>query len=163
GKEYYTEDSRQRGRAVHLATEYYDKGILDESTVHERVVGYLNAYKKAKAELCLNIHPEDIEIRVFHRGLNVCGMIDKLDRTTKTLIDIKTGIPKDEDYIQTGGYIVSLEEFDYQKRLILYLNKNGNYKCDWCSKPERINDIRDFISINQIFNRGLVNERFHIG
>jgi len=47
---FYTEEARERGSFVHLATHLDDMGELDESTVDPLIAPYLEAWRKFKAE-----------------------------------------------------------------------------------------------------------------
>jgi hypothetical protein len=60
------EKARQRGTAVHRATELYDQGLLNWSTLDPRLVGYLEAWVKARAEYEIEFEFADIERRLYH-------------------------------------------------------------------------------------------------
>lgn len=83
-----------RGTAVHLATEYFDKGILDESTLDPEIVGYLESYKK----LGLKYRPEEIEMLLGDPINRTAGTLDRPD------CDLKTGSPYPWHLIQAGHY-----------------------------------------------------------
>ena len=65
-----------RGSKIHLATEYFDKGTLDESTVDPQIQGYLESWKRFRADQ--NYIPIDIERQFFNSVLLVGMTIDRL-------------------------------------------------------------------------------------
>lgn len=73
-----------RGTAVHRATELWDKGTLDEATVDPQIVGYVESWKRFRADLAYT--PTHIEHRTYHPHLLVGMTIDRLP-----LLDIKSG------------------------------------------------------------------------
>ena len=75
-----------RGTAVHLATEYFDKGTLDEDSVADEIKGYLLSWKQFRADQ--NYTPVEIEYPIWHPELMVGTKIDRLP-----LLDIKSGAP----------------------------------------------------------------------
>lgn len=62
----HLERARQRGTAVHKATELYDQGLLDWSTLRPNIEPYLEAWIKACAEYEIEFELEDIERRLYH-------------------------------------------------------------------------------------------------
>src|SRR5437764_459731 len=50
GCEHCTEESRERGKAVHSAIHFLDEGDLDKATVDPRIEPYLRAYEKFMRE-----------------------------------------------------------------------------------------------------------------
>ena len=65
----------ERGKLVHLATEYDDKGTLDEDTVDDIVRPRLDAYRAFKGDFRERI--TGIEKRLWHPTLNYAGIIDR--------------------------------------------------------------------------------------
>jgi hypothetical protein len=85
--------SRERGSAVHKACEYDDQQRLDYESLDSRIAGYLDAWRRAKREL-------DIELLTVEEQLHSTdyGFAGTLDRSAlcrgkreKTVIDLKTG------------------------------------------------------------------------
>jgi hypothetical protein len=60
------EKARQRGHAVHKATELYDKGTLDFATLDPQIEPYLVAWDKFKLDYEFESDPYDVERRVYH-------------------------------------------------------------------------------------------------
>jgi hypothetical protein len=65
----------ERGKLIHLATEYDDRGTLDEDTVDEVVRPYLDAYRTFRADYRGQI--TGIEKRMWHPQLGYAGIIDR--------------------------------------------------------------------------------------
>jgi len=74
-----------RGTAIHLATEFYDKGTLDEDSVANEIKGYLASWKQFRVDQ--NYTPIEIEYPTWHPELMVGTKIDRLP-----LLDIKGGV-----------------------------------------------------------------------
>lgn len=77
-----------KGTATHLATEYYDKGTLDESTVDPKIVGYLESWKRFRKDM--DYTPSHIEYQTYHPELMVGMKIDRLPGP----VDLKSGAPE---------------------------------------------------------------------
>jgi hypothetical protein len=91
GSEWYL----TKGTAVHLATELWDKGTLDESTVDPQIVGYLESWKQFRKDQ--HYTPSHIEYTIYHPELLVATKIDRLP-----LLDIKSGGPEPWHILQVA-------------------------------------------------------------
>jgi hypothetical protein len=102
--DYHSEIGRERGRDVHLATAYDDKGTLDESTVNAEIGGHLESWRKAKRDLKLII--ARIEER-FECG-GITGQPDRIvhvaNRLDYGIVEIKSGRPDPIAAIQMAAY-----------------------------------------------------------
>ena len=85
---YGTDRDKQRGSFLHLATEYFDKGELDESTVDPQIQGYLSSWKQFRKDQ--NYTPVEIEYPTYHPEILVGCKIDRLPGP----IDLKSGAPE---------------------------------------------------------------------
>ena len=121
------EYKRQLGTAVHLATELFDDNDLDESTLDEAVIPYLEAWKKFKVEMNVEIIASERPLyNVVHR---YAGMIDREALVNKRpfLIDIKcTAALSPATGIQLSGYKDMLGK-PHNRRAAVQLKPNGNY------------------------------------
>lgn len=81
-----TEWHMDKGTAIHLATELWDKGTLDESTVDPQIQGYLESWKRFRKDQ--NYTPIEIEYRIVNSVLMVASRVDRIP-----LLDIKGGVP----------------------------------------------------------------------
>lgn len=120
------------GTAVHKAIELKCQGNLDESTVDEALIPYINAF-----ELFMDTYgfkPERHEVCDYHPNYRFGYTIDAIGTTAdgkKAVVDIKTGQPKPADEIQVfGGYSLG-EKAD--KYIIVYLSPD-DFKTNVCGK-----------------------------
>jgi len=83
------EYARQRGQAVHLATELYDLGDLDEDSMDPVIVPYLDAWEKFLIDS--DFHVSDIEARVYSERNRYAGTLDRSGTINggKAILDIK--------------------------------------------------------------------------
>lgn len=123
---WFTDFARDRGTAVHRATELYDQGTLDPTTVGPEVAGRLRAYERFHAECNPDIMT--IEERVENHGMRYCGTLDRrmlLDHV-EHVIDIKPPGEHPWHRLQVAAYAAC-----YQTRLhraVLHLHDDGSYR-----------------------------------
>jgi hypothetical protein len=118
--QWFDEWSRERGKAVHKATELDDRGELDESTIDPRIAGYLDAWRRFIFET--GWKSNEIEKLVFSRFAWFAGTLDRIGRFPTdrglSIVDIKTGTPTRaamDDGIRCG------------RSMAVYLRENGTY------------------------------------
>jgi hypothetical protein len=129
----------ERGRLVHLATEYHDRDELDESTVDERIRPYLDAYKKFRQDT--GFDPAIIEQKFLHGSYWYAGKVDRIGMLNGSgaLLDLKSGAPDPVDRLQVVAYweLCQANELkNIQKIFCLYLKDNGTYKLRPVEKPK---------------------------
>jgi len=76
-----------RGTKIHLATQYWDEGTLDEETIDPQIKGYLESWKRFRKDQ--DYAPVKIEYPIFNHELRVASMVDRIP-----LLDIKSGVPE---------------------------------------------------------------------
>lgn len=102
------------GTAVHLATEYEDKGILDPESIDPVVLPYLEQWRKFKADFDFELLSS--EQKLYSKKYGYAGTLDRtcclrMARTSRRcVIDIKTGLKTDVCGIQLSAYLKLLEE-----------------------------------------------------
>ena len=105
---WFTEEARDRGSALHLATEYLDRGELDEATVDPLIVSRLAAYRLFIKEM----KPEilSIEEHVEYPG-SYQGTLDRRVRIAgkEWVLDIKAGGPAPWHSLQLAGYALCFD------------------------------------------------------
>ena len=81
-----------RGTAVHLATEYFDKGTLDENSITDDIRGYLESWKQLRKDQKFTSIPipTHTEYKIYHPELMVGMKIDRLPGP----VDLKSGSPE---------------------------------------------------------------------
>lgn len=141
--EYY----RERGKAIHKATELWDKGTLDEESVDERVAPYLDAYKRFLGET--GFKSDKTEFAGFNESLWFAGMLDKIGDLcgSKAILDIKSNAVAPWTGIQLAGY--NLIHGGGHLRFGLALKNDGTYRLKRFSD---YSDHRVFESAAIIYN-----------
>lgn len=146
------EYARQLGTAVHKATELYDAGDLDESTVPDVVQPYLDAWIRLRRELPFEIL--GMEKRVFHPAHRYCGTYDRLVKFDgrRCMWDIKTGELYPSYGPQTAAY-KNAEEKESGKRIegrhAIQLRDDGTYRIHEMKDPD---DWPVFLSCLTLYN-----------
>jgi len=116
-----------KGSMVHRAVALYLQGILDETTIDERIAGKLQAAKTAIKEL--GIKPALIETPMYHKILLYGGTLDVLP-VDGILTDWKSGHSALATPPQLGGYAELLENngMSVKKGREIVLSDTGSYK-----------------------------------
>lgn len=65
-----------RGKYTHKATELYDQGTLDDDTVDDAILPYLDAYKSFREDCPIKI--KGIEVMLWHPVYKYTGIIDRI-------------------------------------------------------------------------------------
>jgi hypothetical protein len=123
-------EAMERGRAVHMICELFDKGELDPDKVPGNLRGYLDAWIKFRIEANVS-HIEWCAETVYAHLYGYAGRIDRLasfrNKPLEYVLDIKSGQPAPWHRIQTAGY----EQLRGPKnpiRYCVYLRPNGTFK-----------------------------------
>lgn len=121
---------RDRGTAVHKATEYEERRTLDERNLDSQISPYLKGYRAWKVDVRPVVLA--VEKRVYHPGLEYAGTIDRIVEVcgVKGVVDVKTGHKYPWHQIQTAAYAMAENGKNPQtlKRWSLYLDERGRYK-----------------------------------
>ena len=122
---FYNEWARDRGSIVHTTLEWYDQDALDESTVEDRIVGYLEAYKRFREAKV--VYHNQIEQPMYHDIYRYAGTPDRVCHidARPAVLDIKTGKPEPWHGIQTAAYAAMLPPG--HARFGLYLSDAGTF------------------------------------
>jgi hypothetical protein len=131
--QHYTEFARDRGALAHRALEWFDQGDLDESTLDDRLVPYLDAWKLFKAEASFVVSA--IELRLASAARGFAGTVDRIGKMSgrATVLDIKTGGPERWHALQVAAYASLVREADSAvtprvQRACVYLAADGRYR-----------------------------------
>lgn len=65
----------ERGKLIHLATEYFDKGTLNDDSLDPAIIGHVDAYKTALRDKAWKV--TGIEKKLWHPKLKYAGIIDR--------------------------------------------------------------------------------------
>lgn len=143
-----------RGTAVHLATELYDQGTLDWSTVSEEVFGYLEGWMQflddKKPELL------EIEKKNFHPKLLYAGTMDRilvLDGV-KSVLDIKSSFmlmpataPQTAAYQEVENHYIKDRTEKIKKRYGLKLTPDGRYELKEYRKTTDLSTFKSCLNV----------------
>jgi len=147
---FYTEEGRERGRAVHLACEYYDQGDLDEDSLDPQIAGYLQAYKKWKATFGYEF--TWIEMPMQDKTGVYAGTSDRIiERRPRQLWDIKSGPYQKWHRIQSAAYVHMMDDPFSYTRLGLYLQACGKFTVREFLRAEYMADLAIFQSALNIY------------
>lgn len=126
-KEYYTEEGRNIGTAVHVCCEWLDKGIpFDWDALDQRVAGRVRAYIRFKEET--GFVPDLIEHMVYNPELDHAGSLDRTGKLNakRVTIDFKSG--QEEAWHKFQGWAYDLcPGVQTGKPFGLYLRKNTTF------------------------------------
>lgn len=147
---WFTDEGKERGKAVHLACEYLDQGDLDEESLDPQIVPYLEAYKKFKRETGWEF--DWIEAPVSDKAHLYSGTPDRiLTARPRKSVDIKTGVHQRWHAIQAIAYINCLDDPFSYSRFGLYLQANGNYSLREFPRTEYAADLAIWQSALNLF------------
>lgn len=118
----------ERGTIVHTYVEWYEQGVLDESTIDPELAGYFESYLATKAAGLLPEKPMAIERRVYSEKYKYAGTLDQMFGGD-WINDIKSGLPGAEHGLQLSAYWLAEHEnvTDKPRRLTAtYLHRDGS-------------------------------------
>ncbi len=117
----------ERGRLIHLATEYYDRDELDESSIDSRIAPFLESYIKFRMNT--DFVPQLIEQKFYHPQYFYAGRLDRQGplNGTSVIIDIKSGQKADVDELQNVALweLCRVNHVPVKKLFDLYLRDDG--------------------------------------
>lgn len=135
--EWYTEEGRRRGTAVHMALQFAAEGDLDLATVDRRLHGYLEAHRRFVAEKGF-VAKYPPELLVCSRTLSYATMIDAVGTVGAEqgfwCINWKTGQPARAWAVQSAGEAIAFSETAGAvplftiRRASVRLSADGTYK-----------------------------------
>jgi len=129
---WYTEESSERGTAVHRLTADFDLGALDVESCITRHRAYLLAYVAAVSIL----RPEILEVELprVHPVHRYAGRPDREVRIDKRagVLEIKTAVPASSHQVQTAlQAILVADKYDLPPEMFgrwcLYLKPSGKF------------------------------------
>ncbi len=160
---FYTDEGRERGKAIDDLTEMSDAGTLDLEAARERYpqyVGYVEAWISFRAEMQFDCR--HIQLKVAHAELGYAGTLDRLGAwpaiPADVLIDIKSGAPEWWHPLQTQGYAACIRSPKIE-RACVYLTSLGKWKWRQHDDPADAAGWLSFLNAyNYRKNRGAKDE-----
>jgi hypothetical protein len=107
---WFTQEGRDRGTAVHLATQYLDEGRLDEDSLDPTVRPKVQAYRLFKQQCKPQII--EVELHVRSETFGYCGTLDRYLYMDKEwgILDIKLGGESPWHGVQLAAYKAALDD-----------------------------------------------------
>lgn len=138
------EHKAEIGTAAHAACHYHDEGDLNESTIDEEVIGYLEGWKKFRRES--DFVPKLIEYRGVAEvdGMRYGFTLDRAGilQGKSHLIEIKCTAGVEISWgPQTAAYEMALRKLGEPvlRRVAVHLRPNGTYSL------VQLNDVQDYM------------------
>ncbi len=141
--QWLTDHARDKGSAVHLATELDDRGDLDEASVHPEVAGRLESWRRFKRESGVVI--EEIESPIEHVAMGYRGTPDRvvLWVGSRWIFDLKPPSKIPAHRLQLCGYVMGWAAMQpgiaSPRRATVHLQDDGS-----AARVEEYTDRRDF-------------------
>lgn len=145
------ERARLFGSHVHLATDLFDKGELDEEGLDLPLLPYLNAYKTFLSETGFVVtHSEQ---QIYNRQRRYAGTLDKRGtwKGATWLLDLKSGAVPRSVGLQTAAYQQACEEKP-KRRLCLQLMRN-RYKLIKCEEVSDWSYFQSYLNVHRFNHR----------
>jgi hypothetical protein len=149
GKQWADEAAMWRGSVVHSCCELDDRGTLDEATVDPAARGFLDAWRRFKAEMRPEIF--EVEIPRLSEKHRYAGRPDRVVFLNKnqTVLDIKSGGVGVATGIQLAAYC---ELTATMERAAVRLEASGRYTLTQYSVRDLRRDHQVFLSALAVWN-----------
>lgn len=145
--EWLDEWYREKGNALHLATELWDREILDEETVDSQIQGRFDAWKKFRQDTGFEIL--GIEIPMYHPIYHYGVKPDRWGflNGKLTLVEIKPATVEKWHILQRAANRAALiaSGIAIQDDINIYLSDNGTYKLS--SKSSGRHEANEFFTL----------------
>jgi len=141
---WYTEESRERGSAVHQLCERYALGERTSSTGYNlESYEYINAFAAWMRDKQVSTIKTEAVIYGEVLGRRYAGKYDLLADIggRRILVDFKTGGKAKWHHIQIAAYALQVNP---DGAALLYLKPDGKYKYDYLTGLELLEGIRKF-------------------
>lgn len=125
-----------RGTAVHLATEYFDDGDLDEDSIDPEILPYVQAWQRFRAESGFEVLRS--EVRVYSERHRYAGTVDCIGVMRGRLVMVEkktTAILAAATAIQVTAYLKAYNEHvpaaeRAKDCYSVHLRRDGTYRLD---------------------------------
>lgn len=142
---WFTDEHRERGTAVHKATEYLDQDDLDRQSLDDKTAARVGQYEQFLSTS--GCHVDAIELKVHH-PLGYCGTLDRLVTINGRpgVLDIKGTTSAKWHAIQLAAYAACID--GPLARWNLYLS-DTSFKLE---ERSNVNDFATFQAAIVLFN-----------
>lgn len=148
---FFKPEHAERGTVVHAATQFFDETGMDDDTVPDDLLGYLEAWKKFREET--GFTPSHIEQSLYSKQ-GYAGTVDRIGKTHKInpiLLDIKTGPPQPWHRLQLAAYaLMSKHELNIPvwQSWGVHLTRDGKYSVE---TYKSIDDAADWLACLRVY------------
>ena len=156
---WFDDWSCTRGTYVHRAIELYNSGELLESDLDERLVPYLDAWRRFKKDVQIQIIAS--EKIVYSPIFQYAGRLDILCEINgeKSIIDLKSGVVDSATALQLAGYAITFENYYGIRRYGLSL-RNGKATIIPFNNPKDFEIWKALVAIHWYkLNNNLIKRR----
>lgn len=165
------ERARERGEKIHLAAEYYDRDMLDWSTVDPAFVPYLSAWISFLENEHFIVDMDMIEEPTYHKQFQygctadrrgefhldagpVPGVVE-IKNTYSSAAYWRMQTASQEQAMRSHGWCEGLDQNEVI-RCAVNLKKDGNYEMMWHNNPYKdkdgSKDFRDFMCCLRVYS-----------
>ena len=148
----------ERGTMTHRACHLLDMGTLLESSVDERIKGFVDSYRTFKDLYKFQLF--ESELRVFSREYWYAGTLDKTGlmlikgKMEDVLLDLKCGGPEFGYQFQTAGYAITQKNRYTTRRISVHLDEGGGIpKLVFHDNPSDFNIFLAAVSVHHAKRR----------
>jgi hypothetical protein len=127
---WFTEEARERGTVIHMATAADDRGVLDQEILTDApwLVPYVEAWRAFRVEMVKEITATEAQRYDDYRMF--AGTVDRIAITRdsrRMILDIKPASDSPAYRLQTAGYHL-LDGGGGIKRAAVHLRDDGTYR-----------------------------------
>lgn len=146
----------ERGRRVHLATQFDDEADLDLDGLDEALLPYVQSWRNWRRDS--GFEPTLIEYLGYHPS-GYAGRMDRFGkiRSRSLLVDIKTNSMEGWVRLQTAGYAAFLPDPISFERVCVELHQDATYRAITYPGKDFKRDFQDFQSCLAVYR---LQERF---
>ncbi|MDA8112095.1 MAG: PD-(D/E)XK nuclease family protein [Nitrospiraceae bacterium] len=148
---HFKPEHAERGTTVHEATQFWDETGMEDDTIPEELLGYLEGWKKFREET--GFEPSHIE-QSFYSPQGYAGTVDRIGKTHKInpiLLDIKTGPKQGWHRLQLAAYALMAK---HELRIPIWeywgvhLKRDGKYSVE---TYKSIEDSADWLAVLKVY------------
>ena len=149
---HFKPEHAERGTTVHEATQFWDETGMEDDTIPEELLGYLEGWKKFREET--GFEPSHIE-QSFYSPQGYAGTVDRIGQTHKInpiLLDIKTGPPQSWHRLQLGAYALMVKRelnIPIWDMWGVHLRKDGTYSVE---SYKSIEHSADWLAVLRVYH-----------
>ena len=136
----------ERGRMVHLYTQYDDQALLDDSCVDPHIAPYLAAWRRFRMET--GFTPDLIEHRGYNPEHGYAGTLDRRGvhpKLGRVMLDIKTNQAEEWVRLQIAAYSAFFPDPATYTRVCVELKGDETYRLITFPGREFRRDFQEFL------------------